>query len=162
MRYLFGILFSFAMLSSLNTDPQVCAETRLTTPVLIIASLESSLNEVNKQVTAYAETLPAPEKKKLMTLLDRLRKELQILKAKYETKSMLTKQELTRDLTAFSSAGNELRSSLKSAPKNVKLASYSGDPSYCANSCHSMCGSGDAGDQLCFYECYKCCMNGGC
>lgn len=67
------------------------------------------------------------------------------------------------NLDEFFATGDELRRAFAdSSKKNMSVAEYSPDPSYCANHCEQTCGYNSVGEKVCWYTCYRCCSNGGC
>jgi hypothetical protein len=107
----------------------------------------------------------AEAKRELLgTLIKEAKKQIRELVKKHEENKLVSGNKFRAEAASLVDSCNAIRSELSTAVKQgVTIQEYSGDPSYCANHCYSSCGYEDSiGDKICWYRCYRCCMNGGC
>ncbi len=129
----------------------------------MVSALDKAVSEMDKPLRTHAQTLKSGDKSKLTELLDKQRRQLDVVKAKYQKeKTSPTQQQLKKDLAEFFNTGAELQTLLKSSKGSFKAAEYSPDPSQCAEHCRKTCGYDSIGEKVCWYTCYYCCGRGGC
>jgi hypothetical protein len=127
------------------------------------ASLDRAVGEMDKQLRAHAETLPKEKKLRLLSLLDKQRKELEAVKTEStKLSASAAPSGPPKALKSFLLTGAEIKKLLESEKGSFKSAEYSPDPSQCANHCERTCGYDSVGEKVCWYSCYYCCGKGGC
>lgn len=128
-----------------------------------ISVLDSAVNEMDKQLRIHAQSLKPMDNARLVGLLDKQRRQLDEVKAKYQKeKSSPARHQLAKDLNDFFTTGAEIQKLLKSSQGSFKATEYSPDPSQCAEHCSRTCGYDSVGEKVCWYTCYYCCGKGGC
>jgi len=104
------------------------------------------------------------KKERVGKLIQEAKKQIRDLVKKPEENRWPSGNKFRAEATSLIDSCNAIRNELSTAvEKGVTVQEYSGDPSYCANHCYNSCGYEDSiGDKICWYRCYRCCMNGGC
>ena len=129
----------------------------------IISALDKSVNRMDTDLRVYARKLNPGDNAKLVGLLDKQRRQLDEVKAKYQkVRFSSAGQNLAKDLEGFFKTGGEIQRLLKSSQGAFQAQGYSADPSQCANHCSNSCGYNSVGEKVCWYSCYYCCGRGGC